>query len=188
MPARDMAAYMRERRARQKAEKVAIEQRGGTPVFTTHSSGEFGYRDGTKSRPAAACPRPDRGPSPSRALVVRQATPAPARESMIAGIAGGRRVPAGYDAGTYPIPAPYRPDAMPSQLMHAICTVEARRQADRAELEALKARVEKLEADRRGPLMTLDWGNSACRFVILMNGLAEHGRAQDAARRGVKAG
>ena len=71
MPARDMAAYMRERRARQKAElkaeKEAIERRGGRPVFTTHSSGELGYRDGTKPHPAAAVTlaRPDRAPSGS---------------------------------------------------------------------------------------------------------------------------
>ena len=44
---------------------------------------------------------------------------------MVAGVAGGRRVPAGYDAGTYPIAAPYRPEAMPSHLMHAIAEVEA---------------------------------------------------------------
>ena len=35
----DMAAYMRARRARPKVEKAAIEQRGGAPVFTTHSNG-----------------------------------------------------------------------------------------------------------------------------------------------------
>ena len=78
MPARDMAAYMRDRRARLKAEKEAIELRGGAPVFTTHSSGEFGYRDGTKPRPAP--------PSPSRALAVRP--PAPARPPRLDGRGG----------------------------------------------------------------------------------------------------
>ena len=177
MPARDMAAYMRERRARQKAElkaeKEAIEQRGGRPVFTTHSSGEFGHRDGRKPRPAP--------PSSSRALMARgPSRPQPA--SMVAGIAGGRRVPAGYDAGTYPIPAPWRPEAMPSQLMHAIAKVEKRRREDRAEFEA---RISALETTgRQRSAMAVDWGDAACRFMILMNGLSEHGRAQSAARRG----
>ena len=68
----DPAAYMRARRARQKselkAEKEAIERRGGAPVFTTKANGKFGYRDGTKSRarPAPALARPDRPPSGSR--------------------------------------------------------------------------------------------------------------------------
>lgn len=180
----DPAAYMRARRARQKAEKEAVERAGGVPVFTTKAKGDpstgsgqvFGYRDGTKPRPAP--------PSPSRALVVRQ----PASMAAVGGgqeIAGGRRVPAGYDAGTYPIAAPYRPDAMPSRLMHAIATVEAARRADRAEFEARIAALENEAVDRRGPLMTFDWGDAAYRFTILMKGLAVHGR--DAARREVKA-
>ena len=160
MPARDMAAYMRERRARQKAErqaeKTAIERRGGSPIFTTHASGEFGYRDGTKPRPAT--------PSPSRALTVRPHTPAPARASMVAGIAGGRRVPAGFDAGTYPIAPPYRPDAMPSHMMVVIARVEAARRADRAELEALKARVVVLEAERSS---RVDWSDLQQTFFAI---------------------
>ena len=160
MPARDMAAYMRERRARQKAElkaeKEAIERAGGKPVFTTHSSGELGYRDGTKSRPAA--------PSPSRALTVRHPAPAPARASTVAGIAGGRHVPAGYDAGTYPIAPPYRPDAMPSHMTVVIARVEAARRADRAELEALKARVVALEAERSS---RVDWSDLQQTFFAI---------------------
>ena len=89
--------------------------------------------------------------------------------------------------GTYPIPAPYRPDAMPSQLMHAIATVEARRQADRAELEARIAALENAAGNGSAPKpMTFDWGEAAYRFTIFMNGLAEHG--QHPARREVKAG
>ena len=101
---------------------------------------------------------------------------------MVAGVTGGRRVPAGYDAGTYPIAAPYRPEAMPSHLMHAIAKVEAARRADRAEFEA---RISALEASaaRQGPMAAVNWGDAAYRFVVLMNGLAKHGRAQDAARR-----
>ena len=75
---------------------------------------------------------------------------------MVAGIAGDRRVPAGYDAGTFPIAPPYRPDAMPSRLMHAIATVEAARRADRAEFEARIAALEAVAA-RQGSLMSVDW-------------------------------
>ena len=83
---------------------------------------------------------------------------------MVAGVAGGRRVPAGYDAGTYPIAAPYRPEAMPSHMMVVIARVEAARRADRAELEALKARVVALEAERSS---RVDWSDLQQTFFAI---------------------
>ena len=126
----------------------------------------------TTAQHRGAAPPP--APSPSRALVVRPHAPAHQPVSTFAGIAGGRRVPTGYDPGTYPIKPPYRPEAMPSQLMHAIAEVERRRREDRAEFEA---RISALEATaaRQEPMAT-NWGDAAYRFVVLMNGLSEHGR------------
>jgi hypothetical protein len=45
-----VAAYHRARRARIKAEKEVIAE-GGRPIFTTHSHGDVGYRNGNKPKP-----------------------------------------------------------------------------------------------------------------------------------------
>jgi len=99
LPREKVAAYHRARRARIRAEKEAIEGAGGRPVFTPHAASVFGYRDGTKPKPAAPAPRfpvPALAPAPP-------STPAAPRPSMIA--IGGRAGPGLVPQGPgYPAP------------------------------------------------------------------------------------
>jgi hypothetical protein len=57
IPREKVAEYHRARRARIRAEKEAIE-RAGRLVFATHAPSEFGYRGGTKPKPAAPTSAP----------------------------------------------------------------------------------------------------------------------------------
>ena len=163
MPARDMAAYMRDYRARQKAalkaEKEAIEQRGGRPVFTTHSSGELGYRDGTNAAPRPAVTLASLGGRP------HASTRPPA--SMVAGIAGGRRVPVGYDPGTYPITPPERPVAVNTIWQR---NVERTLVGLAMDNHDLRARVEELEAERRRRETSPDWQVAGFAMLSMLGG------------------
>ena len=171
----DMAAYMRARRARQKAEKEAIERAGGVPVFTTEAkanpstgSGQvFGYRDGTKPRPAAPSALREPQGGLSRALTVRHPAPAPARASMVAGIAGGRRVPAGYDAGTYPITPPERPSAVNTIWQRNVENALIGLAMDNRDL---RARVEELEAERHRRETSPGWQVAGFALLSMLGG------------------
>ena len=142
MPARDMAAYMRDYRARQKAalkaEKEAIEQRGGRPVFTTHSSGEIRLPGRHEAAPRPAVTLASLGGSPPR---LHSAARLNGR-----GDPGGRRVPVGYDPGTYPITPPERPVAVNTIWQR---NVERTLVGLAMDNHDLRARVEELEAERR---------------------------------------
>ena len=101
-------------------------------------------------------------PSSSRALTIRPQPP-----SMVAGVAGGRRVPTGYDAGTYPIAPPERPVAVNTIWQR---NVERALIGLATDNQDLRARVEELEADRRRREVSPDWQEAGFALLSMLGG------------------
>ncbi len=86
---------------------------------------------------------------------------------MVAGIAGGRRVPAGYDPGTYPIAPPERPVAVNTFWQR---NVERALIGLATDNQDLRARVEELEADRRRRETSPDWQVAGFALLSTLGG------------------
>ena len=86
---------------------------------------------------------------------------------MVTGIAGGRRVPAGYDAGTYPITPPERPVAVNTVWQRNVENTLIGLAMDNRDL---RARVDELEAERRRRETPPDWQVAGFALLSMLGG------------------
>ena len=151
LPREKVAAYHRARRARIRAEKEAIERAGGRPGFTTHAPSEFGYRDGTKPKPAAPTSAPH-FPVPALAPALPSTLAAP-RPSMVAigGRAGPGLVPQGLGYAAPPdIAAASAFTKWRANTETMLAALAARADAQDRRIAALEAREAERAANWRG--------------------------------------